>query len=84
MVYIFNAKKEFWNAYTREFQKEPFVIRSATEAEMEIRMAGKRDNTSDMLHFEEHFKDEALKHIQEMKITKARLKILKDMNGCLR
>lgn len=84
MVFIFNAKKEFWNAYTREFQAEPFAIKTATEAQMEIRMAAHRDSTSDMLHFEEHFKDEALKHIQEMKITKARLKILKDMNGCLR
>ena len=47
-------------------------------------MAGKLDNTRDMLHFEEQFKDEALKYIQDMKFTKARLKISKDMNGCLR
>ena len=49
-IYIFNAKKEFWNASIREFQKEPYVIRSATEAQMEIRMAGRKDDTSDMLY----------------------------------
>jgi hypothetical protein len=83
-IYIFNAKKEFWNASIREFQKEPYVIRSATEAQMEIRMAGRKDDTSDMLHFDEQFQEQAYNHIMNMKITKQHLKVLKDMNGCLR
>lgn len=84
MVFIFNSKKEFWNASTREFQKEPSVIMSATEAQMEIRIAGKKDPTSDMLHFESQFRDVAYDRVMNMKFTKERLKILKDMNACLR
>ena len=84
MVFIFNSKREFWNSFTREFQKEPFAIRTATEAQMEIRMAGKRDDTSDMLQFEEQFMNEALRMVKGVKFTKARLKALRDMNGCLR
>lgn len=84
MVFIYNSKREFWNSFTREFQKKPFVIRSATEAQMEIRMAGKRDDTSDMLQFEEQFMDVALCMVKGVKFTKARLKALRDMNRCLR
>jgi len=83
-VYIFNSKREFWNPYTREFQKEPSVIRSTTEAQIEIRMAGKKDPTSDMLSFEDQFRDVAWDRIMTMKFTKARLKALKEMNSCLR
>ena len=84
MVFIYNSKREFWNSFTREFQKKPFVIRSATEAQMEIRMASKRDDTSDMLQFEEQFMDVALRMVKGVKFTKARLKALRDMNRCLR
>lgn len=84
MVFIYNSKREFWNSFTREFQKKPFVIRTATEAQMEIRMAGKRDDTSDMLQFEEQFMNVALRMVKGVKFTKARLKALRDMNRCLR
>jgi len=84
MVFIYNSKREFWNSFTREFQKKPFVIRTATEAQMEIRMAGRRDDTSDMLQFEEQFMNEALRMVNGVKFTKARLKTLRDMNRCLR
>ena len=84
MVFIYNSKRGFWNSFTREFQQKPFVIRTATEAQMEIRMAGKRDDTSDMLQFEEQFMDVALRMVKGVKFTKARLKALRDMNRCLR
>lgn len=84
MVFIYNSKREFWNSFTREFQKKPFAIRTATEAQMEIRMASKRDDTSDMLQFEEQFMDVALRMVKGVKFTKARLKALRDMNRCLR
>lgn len=51
---------------------------------MEIRMAGRRDKTSDMLSFEEGHEVEALAHIEDIEITEERLEILKDMNACLR
>lgn len=51
---------------------------------MEIRMAGRRDNTSDMLSFEEGQEDKALAHIESIEFSKDRLEILKDMNSCLR
>lgn len=83
-IFIFNSKKEFWNASTREFQKEPSIIKSATEAQMEIRMAGRKDPTSDMLYFESQFRDVAYDRVMNMKFTKERLRVLKDMNSCLR
>ena len=84
MVYIFNSKKEFWNASTREFQETPYVIKTSTEALMEIRLAARKDSTSDLVHFDEQFQRNALEHIQNLNMSKDRLKAIKDMNGCLR
>lgn len=83
-VFIFNSKKEFWDDTLRCFQSTPNAIMSLAEASMEIRMAGRRDKTSDMLSFEEGHEVEALAHIEDIEITEERLEILKDMNACLR
>ena len=83
-IFIFNSKRQFWNDTAREFQDEPHEIRSSTEAEMEIRMAARKDRTSDILHFEEGSRNTALEHIQTVEFSKDRLEILKDMNSCLR
>ena len=83
-VFIFNSKKEFWDDTARCFRTEPKAIASITEATMEIRMAGRRDNTSDMLSFECGEEDKALAHIESIEFSGDRLEILKDMNSCLR
>lgn len=83
-IFIFNSQRQFWNDTTREFQDEPHEIRSATEAEMEIRMAGRKDRTSDIIHFEEGSREVALEHIRTIEFSKDRLEILTDMNSCLR
>ena len=41
MVFIYNSKREFWNSFTREFQKKPFVIRTATKTGKTILYADK-------------------------------------------
>lgn len=51
---------------------------------MEIRMAGRRDNTSDMLSFEDGREEDAISHIESIEFSRDRLEILKDMNACLR
>lgn len=83
-VFIFNSKKEFWDDTARCFRTEPKAIASITEATMEIRMAGRRDNTSDMLSFEDGREEDAISHIESIEFSRDRLEILKDMNACLR
>lgn len=83
-IFIFNSKREFWNDATRDFQKEPHEIRTMTGASMEIRMAARRDDTSDMICFEDADRDTALNTVRSIRYTKDRLRVLKDMNGCLR
>lgn len=82
--FIFNSKRQFWNHATRNFQKEPVVICSMTEAGMEIRMASKRDITSDIMSFEDGHEKQALEYISNVVFDEDRLTALRDMNTSLR
>lgn len=83
-IFIFNSKHQFWNDATRTFQDEPHDIRSVAEASMEIRMAARKDMTTDMVHFDEDSREAIVAYIRSIKYTKDHLKALKDMNTCLR
>lgn len=82
--FIFNSKRQFWNPSTRNFQNESISIRSMTEAKMEIRMASKKDITSDIMSFEDNHEKQALEYISNVVFDEDRLTALRDMNNRLR
>lgn len=79
-LFMFNSKKEFWNPVTRVYQKEPYSM-TETDMLMTDRMAILQDDTVNMIRYEsEDQKKAVLSFIEQIDMSEAYLKVVKDMN----
>lgn len=80
-LFLFNAKKEFWNPVTRVYQKEPY---SMSEADLKLThsMAINSDDTVNIMRYEgdEHEEAVVLRFIRGLKTPETYIQIVKEMN----